>query len=101
MFGEGVSDNRKVIKERIGHHRFSQLVDGFRIHTERLRVVLGQGQDLEPTGYAFYRRNEPGEPPRVCRMPWVLSESQCANGCPHFPSCPDASELFIKSEEAP
>jgi hypothetical protein len=94
-------DDRRVIQERIGHRRFSELVGGFRIHDEQLMVDLGQGQDLEPTGYAFYRRGDPGEPPRVCQIPWVFSESQCANGCPHFPSCPDASELFIKPEEAP
>lgn len=92
---------RDTIQERIGHRRFSQMVDGFRIHNESLMVDLGQGQDLEPTGYAFYRRGDPGEPPRVCRLPWVFSQSQCVKGCPHFPSCPDASELFIKPDEAP
>jgi hypothetical protein len=89
-----------VIQARIGHRRFSELVGGFRIHNEQLMVDLGQGQKLKPTGYAFYRRGEPGEPPRVCRIPWILSESQCANGCPLFPPCLDASEVFIKPEEA-
>jgi uncharacterized protein DUF6745 len=94
-------DDRRAIQERIGHRRFSELVGGLRIHDERLMVDLGQGQQLEPTGYACYRRGDPGEPPRVCRIPWVLSQSQCANGCPHVPSCPDASELSIRPDEAP
>lgn len=93
--------DRSAIQERIGHRRFSELVGGLRIHNERLMVDLGQGQDLEPTGYTFYRRGAPGEPPRVCRIPWVFSQSQCANGCPYFPSCPDATELSIKPEETP
>jgi hypothetical protein len=93
--------DRMKIQERIGHRQFSEMVGGFRIHNERLMVDLGQGQDLEPTGYAFYRRGDPGESPRVCRIPWILSQSQCANGCPHFPSCPDASELFVKPDAAP
>jgi uncharacterized protein DUF6745 len=91
--------DRCVIQERIGHRRFSEMVGGLRIDNERLMVDLGQGQDLEPTGYQCYRRGEPGEPPRVCRIPWVFSQSQCANGCPHFVSCPDATELFIRPEE--
>jgi hypothetical protein len=91
--------DRERIQERIGHRRFSEMVGGLRIDNERLMVDLGQGQDLEPTGYAFYRRGDPGEPPRVCRLPWVFSQSQCANGCPHFASCPDATELFIRPKE--
>jgi hypothetical protein len=91
--------DRERIQERIGHRRFSEMVGGLRIDNERLMVDLGHGQDLEPTGYAFYRRGDPGEPPRVCRLPWVFSQSQCAKGCPRFPSCPDATELFIRPEE--
>ena len=93
--------DRSVIQERIGHRRFSELVGGFRIDHERLMVDLGRGQDLEPTGYAFYRRGDPGGPPRVCQIPWILSQSQCANGCPLFPPCPDASELFIRPDVVP
>jgi hypothetical protein len=92
--------DRMKIQERIGHRRFSEMVSGFRIHNERLMVDLGQSQDLEPTGYQCYRRGDPGEPPRVCRLPWVFSQSQCANGCTHFPSCPDATKLFIRPEES-
>jgi len=93
--------DRRAIQERIGHRRFSEMVGGLRIHDERLMVDLGQGQKLEPTGYACYRRGDPSEPPRICRFPWVFSQSQCAHGCPLSPPCPDASELVIKPDEAP
>ena len=93
--------DRCAIQERIGHRRFSEMVGGFRIHNESLMVDLGPGQDLEPTGYAFYRRGDPGEPPRVCRCPWIGFQYYCKNGCPLSPPCPDASELFIRPEEAP
>jgi len=97
---ERSEDDRRAIQERIGHRRFSEMVGGLRIHDERLMADLEQGQKLKPTGYAFYRRGDLGEPPRVCRIPWVFSQSHCANGCPYFPACPDASELFIKPDEA-
>lgn len=94
-------DDRRAIQERIGHRRFSEMVGGLRIHDERLMVDLGQGKKLEPTGYACYRRGDPGEPPRICRNPWIGFQYYCANGCPLSPPCPDASELVIEPDEAP
>jgi hypothetical protein len=101
----GVEAERRAIQERIGHRRFSEMVGGLRIHDERLMVDLGQDQDLEPTGYTFYRRGDPGGPPRVCQFPWIGFQHYCANSCTLSLPCPDASELFIRpeqtSEEAP
>lgn len=85
----------------MGHRRFSELVGGLRIRDERLMVDLEQGQKLEATGYTYYRRGDPSEPPRVCRFVWIGFQTYCAKGCPHSPACPDASELFIRPEEAP
>jgi hypothetical protein len=93
--------DRRVIQERIGHRRFSEMVGGFRIHNERLMVDLGQGQDLEPTGYTFYRRGDPGAPPKVCQFPWVGFQYYCVNGCTLSSPCPDATELVIRPEEPP
>lgn len=91
--------DRRAIQERIGHRRFSEMVGGFRIHNERLMVDLEQGQDLEPTGYQFYRRGDPGELPRACQFPWIGFQHYCANICARFPPCPDATKLVIRPEE--
>jgi hypothetical protein len=85
---------RHAILTRIGPQRFSEMAGGLTVENEQLVVDLGDR--TEPTGYALYHRSAS---PRVCMMPWVLSQVHCANGCPLLPSCPMASELFIKQQD--